>query len=135
MLVSKLIEGTFPNYRQVIPTECKERVALERESLLNAVRRASLLCTDKANSVRLQFGKNNLSIVAKSPDVGEAKESLAINYKGKELAVAFNPDYLIDPLRNLVNDEVYFEMTDELSPGVIKVNAPFIYVIMPMRVT
>jgi DNA polymerase-3 subunit beta len=135
MLVSKLIEGTFPNYRQVIPTECKERVALERESLLNAVRRASLLCTEKANSVRLQFGKNNLSIVAKSPDVGEAKESLAINYKGKELAVAFNPDYLIDPLRNLVNDEVYFEMTDELSPGVIKVNAPFIYVIMPMRVT
>lgn len=135
LLVSKLIEGTYPNYRQVIPTESKERVSLEREALLTSVRRAALLCTDKSNSVRLQFTKNNLSIISKSPDVGEAKESMAINYKGKEVAVAFNPEYLMDPLRNLENDEVFIELTDELSPGVIKVNAPFLYVLMPMRMT
>jgi len=135
LLVSKLIEGTYPNYRQVIPTESKERVSLEREALLTALRRASLLCTEKSNSVKLQFSKNNLSIIAKSPDVGEAKESMAINYKGKEVAVAFNPDYLMDPLKNLDNDEVFIELTDELSPGVIKVNAPFLYVLMPMRMT
>lgn len=133
LLVSKLIEGTYPNYRQVIPAECKERVTLEREALLTALRRAALLCTDKANSVKLQFGKNNVSIIAKSPDVGEAKESMAINYKGKEISVAFNPEYMMDPLRNLDNDEVFLELTDELSPGVLKVNAPFLYVIMPMR--
>jgi len=135
MLVSKLIEGNYPNYRQVIPTECKERVALERESLLTALRRAALLCTEKSNSVKLQFTKNNLAIIAKSPDVGEAKETLAINFKGKEVAVAFNPEYLMDPLRNLDNDEVYMELIDELSPGVLKVNAPFLYVLMPMRMT
>jgi DNA polymerase-3 subunit beta len=135
LLVSKLIEGTYPNYRQVIPTESKERVSMEREALLTALRRAALLCTEKSNSVRLQFAKNNLSIIAKSPDVGEAKESMAINYKGKEVAVAFNPEYLMDPLRNLENDEVFMELTDELSPGVLKVNAPFLYVLMPMRMT
>ena len=135
MIVSKLIEGNYPNYRQVIPSECKERVTLERESLLVALRRASLLCTEKSNSVKLQFTKNNLAVIAKSPDVGEARESLAINYKGKEVAVAFNPEYLMDPLRNMDNDEVHLELIDELSPGVLKVNAPFLYVLMPMRMS
>ncbi|MBI5688377.1 MAG: DNA polymerase III subunit beta [Verrucomicrobia bacterium] len=135
MIVSKLIEGNYPNYRQVIPSECKERVTLERESLLTALRRAALLCTEKSNSVKLQFGKNNLSVVAKSPDVGEARETVTINYKGKEIAVAFNPEYMMDPLRNLDSDEVHLELIDELSPGVIKVNAPFLYVLMPMRMS
>ena len=135
MIVSKLIEGNYPNYRQVIPSECKDRVTLERESLLVALRRASLLCTEKSNSVKLQFTKNNLAVIAKSPDVGEARESLAINYKGKEVAVAFNPEYLMDPLRNMDNDEVHLELIDELSPGVLKVNAPFLYVLMPMRMS
>ncbi len=135
MIVSKLIEGNYPNYRQVIPSECKERVTLERESLLVALRRASLLCTEKSNSVKLQFTKNNLAVIAKSPDVGEARESVTINYKGKEVAVAFNPEYLMDPLRNMDNDEVHLELIDELSPGVLKVNAPFLYVLMPMRMS
>lgn len=135
MIVSKLIEGNYPNYRQVIPSECKERVTLERESLLTALRRAALLCTEKSNSVKLQFAKNNLSVIAKSPDVGEARETVTINYKGKEIAVAFNPEYMMDPLRNLDSDEVHLELIDELSPGVIKVNAPFLYVLMPMRMS
>ncbi len=135
LLVSKLIEGTFPNYRQVIPTESKERVSLERETLLTALRRTSLLCTDTANSVKMHFTKNNLSIIAKSPEVGEAKETMVINYKGTDVTVAFNPEFLMDPLRNLDNDEVFMELTDELSPGVVKVNAPFLYVIMPMRMS
>ena len=72
-------------------------------------------------------------ITAVTPEVGEAKETLAINYKGKEIAIAFNPQYLMDPLRNLDADEVFIELTDELSPGVIKINQPFLYVLMPMR--
>lgn len=132
-LVSKLIEGTFPNFRQVIPTEAKERVAIERESLLGALHRASILASEKTQSVKLNFSKTNLTITATTPEVGEAKESLAINYKGKELTIAFNPQYLMDPLRNLDADEVIMELTDELSPGVLKINAPFLYVIMPMR--
>ena len=132
-LVSKLIEGTYPNFRQVIPAEAKERVPLERELLLAALHRASILANEKSQSVKLNFAKNNLTITAITPEVGEAKETLAIQYKGKELTIAFNPQYLMDPLRNLDADEVFMELTDELSPGVVKVNEPFLYVLMPMR--
>jgi DNA polymerase III subunit beta len=132
-LVSKLIEGTYPNFRQVIPTEAKERIQLERELLLAALHRASILASEKSQSVKLNFSKNNLTITATTPEVGEAKETLAINYKGKEVTIAFNPQYMMDPLRNLDADEVFIELTDELSPGVIKVNEPFLYVLMPMR--
>jgi DNA polymerase-3 subunit beta len=132
-LVSKLIEGTYPNFRQVIPAEAKERVQLERELVLAALHRASILASEKSQSVRLNFAKNNLTITATTPEVGEAKETLAINYKGKEITIAFNPQYLMDPLRNLDADEVFMELTDELSPGVVKVNEPFLYVLMPMR--
>lgn len=132
-LASKLIEGTYPNFRQVIPTETKERVPLERELLLAALHRASILASEKTQSVKLNFAKNTLTITATTPEVGEAKETLSINYKGKEVTIAFNPQYMMDPLRNLDADEVFLEFTDELSPGVIKINAPFLYVLMPMR--
>jgi len=135
VIITKLIEGNYPNYRQVIPGETKERVAFAREELLHALKRAEIMTSEKANSVKMAFGKNTLAITANSPEVGEARESLAINYKGKEMAVAFNPKYLIDPLNSLADDEVYFELIDELSPGVLKIKGPFLYVVMPMRLS
>jgi DNA polymerase-3 subunit beta len=133
LIVTKLIEGNYPNYRQVIPGEAKERIALAREEFLHALRRAEIMTSEKSNSVRLTFEKNKLEITANSPDVGEAKETLTINYKGVDLAIAFNPRYVIDPLVALSNDEVFIELIDELSPGVLKINGPFLYVVMPMR--
>jgi DNA polymerase-3 subunit beta len=135
LLITKLIEGNYPNYKQVIPGEAKERIALVREEFLQALRRAEIMTSEKANSVKLTFGKNNLAITANSPEVGEARESLAVNYKGKEMAIAFNPRYLIDALSALTEDEVFFELIDELSPGVLKINGPFLYVVMPMRLS
>lgn len=135
LIVTKLIEGNYPNYRQVIPTEVKERISLVREEFLHALKRAEIMTSDKSNSVKLTFGKNNLAITANSPEVGEARESIAINYKGKEMAIAFNPKYMIDPLNALTNDEVFIELIDELSPGVLKINGPFLYVVMPMRLS
>jgi DNA polymerase III subunit beta len=135
LVITKLIEGNYPNYKQVIPGEAKERIALVREEFLQALRRAEIMTSEKANSVKLTFGKNNLAITANSPEVGEARESLAINYKGKEMAIAFNPRYLIDALAALAEDEVFFELIDELSPGVLKINGPFLYVVMPMRLS
>jgi DNA polymerase-3 subunit beta len=135
LIVTKLIEGSYPNYRQVIPGETKERIALAREEFMHALRRAEIMTSDKQNSVKLNFTKNNLAITANSPDVGEARESLAINYKGKEMAIAFNPAYVIDPLNALTTDEVFLELIDELSPGVLKINGPFLYVVMPMRLS
>ena len=135
LIITKLIEGNYPNYRQVIPGEMKERVPFAREELLHALKRAEIMTSEKANSVKLAFGQNTLAITANSPEVGEARESLAINYKGKEFAVAFNPKYLIDPLSALPDDEVYLELIDELSPGVLKIKGPFLYVVMPMRLS
>ena len=135
LLITKLIEGNYPNYRQVIPGEAKERVPLVREEFVHALRRAEIMTSEKANSVRLTFGKNTLAITANSPEVGEARETLAVNYKGKEMAIAFNPRYLIEALNALSEDEVYFELIDELSPGVLKINGPFLYVVMPMRLS
>ena len=128
LLITKLIEGNYPNYRQVIPAETKERVALGREEFLHALRRAEIMTSEKQNSVKFTFTKNNLAITANSPEVGEARESLAINYKGKDIAIAFNPGYVIDPLNALPNDEVFLELIDELSPGVLKINESFLYV-------
>src|SRR6185295_3252616 len=107
LIVTKLIEGNYPNYKQVIPGETKERVSLVREEFLHALRRAEIMTSEKSNSVKLSFGKNKLEITANSPEVGEAKETLAINYKGAEMAIAFNPKYMIDPLNALANDEVF----------------------------
>jgi DNA polymerase-3 subunit beta len=135
LIISKLIEGNYPNYRQVIPAEAKERIALPREEFLHALKRAEIMTSEKANSVKMAFGKNNLAITANAPEVGEARESIAVNYKGKEMAIAFNPKYLIDPLNALAQDEVFIELIDELSPGVLKINGPFLYVVMPMRLS
>ena len=131
LLVSKLIEGNYPNYRQVIPSEAKERIRLERETFLTAVRRVSLLASEK--SVKLIFTKSNIDIVANTPEVGEAKESLPVMYQGREYSIAFNPEFLMAPLRNLSEDEIYLDLIDELSPGVIKIAGPFLYVLMPVR--
>ncbi|MBA4148945.1 MAG: DNA polymerase III subunit beta [Verrucomicrobia bacterium] len=135
LILTKLVEGNYPNYRQVIPNETKERLPLIRDEFLHALKRAEIMTSDKSNSVKLHFTKNNLSITANSPEVGEARESLAVNYKGKEFAIAFNPAYVIEPLNALDTDEVFLEIIDELSPGVLKINGPFLYVVMPMRLT
>lgn len=133
-IISKLVDGNYPNYLQVIPTKVNERVTVEREALLNAVRRVSLLNSEKTTPVRLAFSKGNLDITCNTPDVGEAHEAMAVPYKGSEISVAFNPEFLLAPLRYLQEDEVHFELIDDISPGVIKINAPFVYVLMPMRV-
>lgn len=134
-LVSKLVDGNYPNYRQVIPTEVSERVTLERALFLSAVQRVSLLASEKSNSVKLVLTNNNLEIAANTPDVGEARESIPLAYKGKDISIAFNPEYLMAPLRALPNPEVYLDLIDEMSPGVIKIQSPFLYVLMPMRVS
>jgi len=135
LMASKLIDGTYPNYKQVIPSQCEERVSIEREILLTALKRVSLVTTDKSNAMKLTFAKNKLTVTMNTPDVGEARETIPVKYSAKEISISFNPEFMMDPLRNLSNDEVYLELTDELSPGVIKCDVPFLYVLMPMRTT
>jgi DNA polymerase-3 subunit beta len=135
LLVSKLIEGNYPNFRQVIPGAAKHRVTLERESFLSAVQRVSILAQEKSNSVKISFTTDGIEITANSADIGEARESMAVKYNGPDMAIAFNPEYLMAPFRNLDSDEVHLDLIDEVSPGVVRINTPFLYVLMPMRVS
>jgi len=132
-LVSKVVEGNYPNYRQVIPRETEHRVKLERELMLDCVHRAALVTSDKNNSVKLMMSNNLLEICGSSPEYGESHESMAIAYEGPEISVAFNPQFLMEPLRALSKDEVFFEFKDELSPGVFKTLDNFLCVVMPRR--
>ncbi|WP_414662443.1 DNA polymerase III subunit beta [Horticoccus sp. 23ND18S-11] len=134
-LYSKVVEGNYPNYQQVIPKETHQRIKLERELFLQCVHRAALVCSEKANSVKIKLSSNLLELTAQSPDFGEAHESMAIGYSGPELQVAFNPTFLMDPLKALAKDEVFFEVKDEVSPGVFKTLESFVCVIMPVRLS
>jgi DNA polymerase III subunit beta len=134
-LYSKVVEGNYPNYHQVIPKETHQRIKLERELFLQCVHRAALVCSEKANSVKIKLSSNLLELTAQSPDFGEAHESMAIGYSGPELQVAFNPSFIMDPLKALAKDEVFFEVKDEVSPGVFKTLENFVCVIMPVRLS
>tara|TARA_R110000850_G_scaffold9033_11_gene33345 strand:+ start:615 stop:1712 length:1098 start_codon:yes stop_codon:yes gene_type:complete len=133
-LITKLIEGNYPNFRQVIPGNAKHRVTVERETLHSAVKRVSLLANEKTNSIKFTFDDHRLAISSNSPEIGEAEEVIDVRYDGPKIVVAFNPEFVMAPLRNLDQDEVFIDLIDESSPGVIKIDEPFLYVIMPMRV-
>jgi DNA polymerase-3 subunit beta len=136
-LVSKVVEGNYPNYRQVIPKETGSKVRLEREKVLESVSRAQLMTDDRNNTIRLTISKKtqNLEISAKS-DSGEAHEPITVKYDGPEVTIAFNPQYVIDPLKALTDDEIDFEFKDEMSPGVLRgLKDDFLCVVMPQRIS
>jgi len=135
MLVSRLIEGTFPSYQQVIPAKINERVPLGREEFLSAVKRVSVLVSEKLNSIKLTFAKGKLTVSVNSPEIGEAREEMQIPYDGKEIVIAFNPAYLLDVLKALEDETIFFELIDSTNPGIIKTDYHFVYVIMPMRLS
>lgn len=132
-LVSKTVEGSYPNYRQVIPKENDRHIKLNRESFANCVRRAALVSSDKSSSVKVRVSENLLEITGSSPEFGESNVTLNVEYSGPEVTVAFNPHFMLDPLRALTRDEIIFEFKDELSPGVIRTQDSFLCVIMPLR--
>ena len=133
-LVSKIVEGSYPNYKQVIPKEAEHRIKVERELMLETVQRVALMTNDKQNSVKLKIADNCLEISGESAELGEAKEPIEVEYTGPEVKIGFNPEFLLSPLRNLTKDEVFFEFKDEMSPGVFKTLDNFLCVVMPLRI-
>jgi len=134
VVISRLIEGEFPDYKQVVPPVSDNKVKVEREQFLLAVKRASLLSTPDYQAVKLEAFKNKLVISKSTPDVGESREELKVAYQGRELAIGFNPAYLIDVLKNLAEESVELELTDTEKPGVIRING-YIYIVLPMRLS
>ena len=132
-IVSKIIEGKYPNYKQVIPSALDHRIRIDREQLLSVIQRISLVADEKNYSVKLAFENNALEVSARSEAYGEAREIIPIAYEEERKEIAFNPQFLSDPLKVLTSDEVYLEFKNELSPGVIRTNGTFLCVIMPLR--
>ena len=134
VVISRLIEGEFPDYQQVIPPASENKIGVDREAFLLAVKRAALLSTPDYQAVKLEVFKNKLVVSKSTPDVGESREELDISYHGKELAIGFNPNYLIDALKNLSVPTIELEVTDSEKPGVIRLNG-YVYIVLPMRLS
>ncbi len=134
-LVSKVVEGKYPNYKQVIPKDDFNNAEVERELMQECVHRAALVSDEK---VTLRIKPDEMEITGQSV-VGDACESMPINYKGEEAAVSFNPRFLLDPLKSITKDKISLEFRDDMSPGVFKVkdedkeNLTFLCVVMPIR--
>ncbi|MDD5004946.1 MAG: DNA polymerase III subunit beta [Candidatus Omnitrophica bacterium] len=132
IIISRLIEGEFPDYTRVIPQAVETKIKADRQQLLQAVRRASLLSTPESLAVRMELSANKLVIIKTTPEIGESREEIAVDYKGKDLVIGFNPVYLIDVLRSLSGAFVELELSEAEKPGVIRTEE-YLYLIQPMR--
>jgi DNA polymerase-3 subunit beta len=135
-LVMRLIDGEFPNYEQVIPADAKFRVAVPKEELLSALKRVSVVASDRSRGVRLALSGGQLTVSASSPDFGEASEELEVSYDGDDLTVGFNSRYLTDVLAVLPDTaRVEIGLIDDVSPGVLRTedDETYNYIVMPMR--
>ncbi|MFA6357452.1 MAG: DNA polymerase III subunit beta [Candidatus Omnitrophota bacterium] len=131
-IVSRLIEGEFPDYKQVVPQATENKMKVGRNQFLLAIRRAALLVTQDYQAVKLEVFKNKLVISKSTPDVGEFHEELPVEYQGRELVIGFNPVYLMDVVKILSEETICLELIDAEKPGVIRTNG-YVYIVLPMR--
>ncbi len=135
VLSSRLVEGRFPNYQQLLPESYEHELRVSREELLDVVRRVSLLAQKNA-PLRLRFSEGALDVSAQTPDVGEASESLPVPFNGEELEIGFNPEFFRDGLDIAESDELLLKLISPLRPGLIESggdDAGFRYLVMPIR--
>ena len=136
-LVSRLIDGQFPNYQQVLPASFAPRALVDREDLLKAVRLSALIASSAANVVKLKVGDEGSSgiTIAAAADVGDAEGEVEAQVEGDGVTIAFNARYLVEALQNVEGDRLALEMSGPLSPGVLKPldDPDYVHVIMPVR--
>jgi len=135
-LFMRLVEGEFPDYRQVVPKESRVRASLGRDEFLAALRRTALLASERSHGVKLALQAGTLSLSASNPEQGEASEDLEVSYQGQPVSVGFNARYLIEVLNvHAAGDSIELGLTDEVGPGVVhgSQDPTYTYVLMPMR--
>jgi DNA polymerase-3 subunit beta len=134
VLSSRLVEGRFPNYQQLLPESFEHEQHVDRGELLDVVRRISLLAQKNA-PLRLRFTEGTLDVSAQTPDVGEASESLPVPFKGEELEIGFNPEFFRDGLDSAESEELVLKLISPLRPGLIQSgdDGGFVYLVMPIR--
>jgi len=133
-IFSKLMDDAYPNYRQVIPSNTAECIAIDRQQLLDALDRASVMTMDEAHSTRLTFSSGKLTVSSAASDIGEAKDEVPIKFAGEKIEIMFNPSYVMDALKAIDDDEITINLNDGHSPAVIRCAIPFLYVLMPLRI-
>ena len=137
-LISRVIESKFPNYQAVIPKDNPGRLVLSREELANATRRVSLLSAERSKGIKFTIEKNRMRLFSSNPEIGEARDRLAVEYKGQDLEIGFNAQYLLDFLTAVASERVIFEIKDENSAVLLKPETEEgltnIYVLMPMKI-
>jgi len=138
LLISRMIDGQFPAYERVIPKGNDKHIEFERDRLTNAVKRVALLSNERSRAVKFQIDNGKVEVTSSSPDLGEAKETLPVDYDGASMQICFNAQYVLDFLAAVSTDIVSMELKDEVSQAMMKpVGAEgydYTYVIMPMRV-
>ena len=134
VLTSNLVEGNFPPYEDVIPKDSDKKAMLNTGALTSAVRRAALLTTEESKGVRLSFAKEVLTLTSRAPEMGEARIDVECpKYDGETIEVGFNPQYILDALKIVDEDEVTMEFKASNQPGVLKTGSHFLYVVMPVN--
>ena len=136
ILMVRLIEGKYPNYQQLIPQNLREHFLVQREALLSSLKRVSLLSNSKSKGVTFALSNGKMEITSNNPELGDAKEEIEVEYKGKDMRIGFNARYFLDVLMSMHDDVVRIELNDQLSPAIIHPHADNSYtcVVMPMRI-
>ena len=135
IMLTRLVEGQFPDYQQVIPKEILRKAVVDRETFYRAVRRVSTLSTDRSTPLKFTFKEGGVMISAVNPEVGEASEDLEADFKGEDLEIGLNARYVIDTFSVIDQDKVRIGMNESLSPGLVQPidDDDYQCVIMPMR--
>jgi DNA polymerase-3 subunit beta len=137
-LISRIIESKFPNYQAVIPKDNPGRLVMGRAELADAIRRVSLLSAERSKGIKFTIEKNKLRLFSSNPEIGEARDRLAVEYKGQDLEIGFNAQYLLDFLTAVGSEKVVFELKDENSAVLMRPETEEgltnIYVLMPMKI-
>ncbi len=135
-LMIRLIEGKYPNYQQFIPSKLTQKIRINREAFLTSLKRVSLLANHKSKAVTLSLTNGRMEIASNNPELGDAKEEIEVGYEGKDMKIGFNAKYITDVLNAINDEEVDFEINDQLSPGLMRPHNDQSYtcVVMPMRI-
>ncbi len=132
-LCSQLLEGQYPKYEEVIPNNLDKKINMDRSAFTSAIRRVSIMTTDEYKLLRFKFAGETLEIKCTSPDVGESKTVIPVEYSGEELEIGLNPEFLLDFLKNVDSEGVILELKDHGTAGVFKAGTGCTYVVMPMN--
>jgi DNA polymerase-3 subunit beta len=135
VISSNLVEGSFPKYEDIIPTDYKNKLQLNTAATLSAIRRAALLTNEDSKGIKLALSKESLVFTCRAPEMGDAEIAMGIEYKGEPIEIGFNPQFLVDALKIIREDSFELQLGQADRPGLIKSGANYLYIVMPVSLS